>query len=208
MPRGTLTPGFSPPTWQRFGSPRGDTRTVGGRALMPVDIPVCWFSQPLTLRLEKPFNHAEVTQLDGATARADNSTSQTTYGGVFPFAATLSTAVDADATNLAHWTVTYNPDPRMRSPRLVLNLLYRSDEEKLRILGVTRGERIRITDLPTQWPAGANTLIVAGATHAASEVGRVVEWATGPVIGTAAGIAGPWFRRGTSARGGVDIRPF
>lgn len=184
------------------------TGPVGGRAIEPVAIPACWFSQPLTLRLDKPLNHAEVTQFDGNTARADNQTSITTYNGVFPFFATLTTAVDADTTNLAHWTVTFNPDPRMRSPRLVLNLLYRTDAEKLTILGVTRGKRIRITDLPIQWPSGAGTLVMAGATHTASTKGRILEWTTAPVIGSTAGIPGPWFRRGTSSRGGTDTRPF
>lgn len=205
---GSRTPAFSPPHWERFGRRRDAIRAVGGRALLPVDIPVCWFSQPLTLRLDQPRNHAEVSQVDGITARADNQASITTYGGVFPFTATLATAVDADTTNLAHWTVTYNPDPRMRSPRLVLNLLYRTDAEKLTILRVTRGTRIRITDLPLQWPSGAGALVVAGITHAAATTGRVVEWTTAPVIGTTAGIPGPWFRRGTSNRGGTDIRPF
>ncbi len=162
----------------------GGTIPVAGRPDAPLAVPVCWFSQPLQLRLDRPINHAEVTQVGGNTARADNATSITTYGGVFPFAATLTTAVDADATNLAHWTVTYNGTPRMRSPLLVLNLLYRTDAEKLQILGVARGERIRLTGLPNEWPTSARTLVIAGVTHTTSVAGRIVEWTTAPVIGT------------------------
>ncbi len=188
--------------------PRAGSIPVAGRPNAPTDIPACWFSQPLQLRLDRPINHAEVAQADGITARVDNTASIATNRGVFPFTATLSTAVDADATNLAHWTVTYNGTARMRSPLLALNLLPRTDAEKLLILGVTRGERIRITDLPVEWPASAKTLVIAGITHRASVFGRVVEWTTAPVIGSVDGIPGPWFRWGTSSWGGTDIRPF
>lgn len=195
--------------WQlRLGNPPGPHRTSSGGGLAddPATIPVTWLSSPLTLRLERPYTHAEVTQLDGATARAD-STTLGTYGS-FGFTATLSTAVDADATNLAHWTVTYNAAPRMTSPSLVINLLYRTDAERIYLLQIGRGRRIRITGLPTEWPEGADTLVVRGIQHQAATYARALAWVTSPVVGVADGIPGPWFRWGSSAFGGSDIRPF
>lgn len=177
---------------------------VAGLPLTPTDIPLCWLTQPLTLRLDQPFTHAEVTQVDGATARAD-ATGATV---VYPFTATLTTAVDADPSNLASWIVTYFANPRMRSPSLTINLLYRTDAEKLMLLRVGRNQRIRLTGLPVEWPAGANTLAVRGIQHEATTYSRTLTWVTGPVVGASPGIPGPWFRRGTSARGGTDVRPF
>lgn len=192
----------------RLGNPPGPHHSSSGAGVAsdPASIPVTWLSQPLTLRLQQPITHAEVTQTDGSTARAD-ATTLATYG-VFPFTATLSTAVDADATNLAHWTVTYNATPRMTSPSIVINLLYRSDDEKWTLLNIGRGRRIRITGLPTQWPTGADTLVVRGIRHETTEFTRALSWVTEPVVGTTAGVPGPWFRWDSSGFGGTDIRPF
>jgi hypothetical protein len=180
---------------------------VGGLPLAPAEIPICWLSQPLSLRLERPLNLAEVTQLDASTARSRDQASIAAYQ-VFPFTATLSTAVDADPANLAHWTVTYNASPRTRAPRLLINLIHRSEADKAYILGLTRGRRIRLMDIPPEFPAGADHLVIAGVTHVAGEFTRYVEWTTSPVIGSAPGVAGPWFRWGTSAWSGTDVRPF
>jgi len=181
---------------------------AGGYAPPAAEFPVCWFSDPISLRLLRPYNHAEVTQVDGVTARADNTTSIATYGAVYPFTATLSTAVDADPENLASWTVTYNGNPRTTAPSLSVQLLYRTDAEKLQILQVGRGQRIRLTGLPIQWPESAKTLVVAGIRHQASIAGHTVTWTTTPVVGSVDGIPGPWFRWGSSSRGGTDIRVF
>lgn len=191
-----------------LGNPPGPLQpsSAGGTPPDPAEIPVTWLSEPLKLRLERPYTHAEVTQFDGPTARSD-STTLSTYS-VFPFSATLYTPVDADTANLAHFTVTYNADPRMRSPYLSINLLYRSDDEKAYLLGIGRNRRIRITGLPDEWPAGADTLVIRGIQHSATTLGRQLIWITGPVIGTTPGVAGPWFRTGTSSLGGSDIRPF
>lgn len=179
---------------------------VGGRPPAPTEIPVCWLTQPLTLRLQRPFTHAEVTTTSGGSARAD-ATTVATYK-VFPFEATLDTDCDADPSNLAHWAVTYNATPRMTSPLLRMDLLYRTDAERLLVLGVARNKRIKLTGLPTEWPTGADTLIVRGISHTIALDRRVVEWVTSPVVGAAAGIPGPWFRWGSSSWSGSDIRPF
>lgn len=170
------------------------------------EIPVTWLSGDMTLRLERPYTHAEVTQAQGSTARADATTVD--IYSVFPFTATLNTAVDADATNLAHWTVTYNANPRMRCPSLTVNLLYRTTAEKAFLLGIGRGRRIRITGLPAQWPEGADTLVVRGIQHQIATYGHSITFVTGPAVGAVPGQPGPWFRWNTSNWGGTDVRPF
>ena len=154
--------------------------SAGGLPQDPALIPVCWLTQPLTLRLDRPFNYAEVGQVDGSTAR------YTAPGAtvIYPFFATLTTAVDADPSNLAHWTVTYNSTPRMRSPSLTINLLHRTDDEKAFLLGIGRNRRIRLTGLPNEWPTGADTLVVRGIQHQATTYARTVTWETGALIGT------------------------
>lgn len=204
---GTRQPGFTPPRWPRLGAQKRTNKAIGGRAIPPAEIPISWLSDPLRLRLDRPTTHAEVTQFDGPTARRD-ATTIATYGA-FTFGTTLYTPVDADAANLAHFMVTYNASPRMRSPSLSINLLYRSDDEKAFLLGIGRNRRIRLIGaLPAEWPAGANTLVVRGIQHVATTYSRQLVFVTGPVVGTTAGAPGPWFRWGTSSWGGSDIRPF
>lgn len=59
------------------------------------------------------------------------------------------------------------------------------------------------------WPAGVTELVIEGIEHTYdSDGGRLVAWKTAPVIGTAAGTAGPWFRLGESKTGGTDLMPF
>jgi hypothetical protein len=171
-------------------------------------IPLTWFSSPLGMRLERPYNHAEVSQVGGVDARADNLTSIAFAKGVYPFSASLTTAVDADASNLAHWTVTYYGDPRMRSPALKIDLLYRTDDQKRFLLRLGIGTRIRITGVPAAWPAGADHLVIVGIGHEMTLSRRILRWTTQPVVGLVPGVAGPWFRWGSSFWGSADTRPF
>ena len=202
MPGPLNRPARPPDTRRRPWGGAWTSRAIGGLPLPVADIPVTWLSDPLTLRLDQPLTHAEVTQDGGATARADS----TTIGlyGAFPFTATLNTAVDADATNLAHWTVTYNSTPRMRSPSLTINLLYRTDAEKAYLLQIGRGRRIRLTGLPDEWPAGANYLVVRGIQHQATTFGRTITWVTGPVIGISATVQDAFATDSTNGWGSAD----
>jgi len=177
--------------------------SAGGLPQDPAEIPVCWLTTPLTLRLDRPFNYAEVTQVDGSTAR------YTAPGAtvIYPFFATLTTAVDADASNLAHWTVTYNSTPRMRSPSLTINLLYRTDAEKAFLLGIGRNRRIRLTGLPTGWPQGADTLVVRGIQHRATTYARTITWITGPVIGLSPIVSDAFGRSVSGEWGTPDFGP-
>lgn len=189
----------------RRRAPRGyGYRAVGGLPLAPAQIPVIWFSDPLSLRLVRPATHAEVTQNDGVVARADAAGATV----VVPFTATLFTGCDADPANLAHWVITYQAQARMTSPSLVIDLLYRTDAERIYLLGIGRNRRIQILGLPPQWPAGADSLVVRGIHHELGTQVRRIQWVTSPIVGLVAGVPGPWFRRGSSSRGGTDIRPF
>lgn len=197
-------PGFSPPVWPRLGASRGDTGLSIGLPPTPVEIPLCWLSGPVRLRLERPYTTAAVERFGHGTAYASNGTARVDQ----QFTATLDTACSADPAVLASWTVTYRAEARTRSPELILNLLIRRDVEKALILSVERNQRIRLVNAPPNFPEGATDLVVSGITDEIGILHRRVRWTTRPVIGVDPGIAGPWFRVGNSAVGGPHIIPF
>lgn len=200
-------PAVGPPRWPRFGARRGDTSLSLGLAPAPVEIPLCWLSQPVRLRLEKPYTTAEVTNSGQSPAYATNATALATYGDQ-AFGATLDSACTADASNLASWTVTYRAEPLTRSPELVINLMHRTDPERALILSLRRNQRIKIVGVPPEFPAGADTPVISGITDEIGTMARRVRLTTRAVIGTAPGLAGPWFRVGTSRVDAGHIVPF
>jgi hypothetical protein len=96
----------------------------------------------------------------------------------------LSTAVDADAQNLATMLTTYQAVPRPRQPTFELNLRARTDAECLVILGVGLAQRVRLTGAPAGTPPGAINFVIEGISHTLGLDDRVVTWATAALIGT------------------------
>jgi hypothetical protein len=178
-----------------------------GVAADPAQIPLCWLSRSIVLRLNRPINHAEVSQVNGVSAREDNDPSIAT-NGVFPFTATLTTAVDADTANLGHWVVTYFGDPRMHLPVLTVDLMYRTDDQKRFLLRLGVGQRIQLTGVPSTWPQGADHLVIVGVAHDISRVVRRLRFTASALVGSTLGQSGPWFRWGDSRWDGSDVRPF
>jgi hypothetical protein len=173
-----------------------------------VQIPICWLSQPVTLRMDPPWTEAEVSVSSGGMpGRAADPAAVAEYGSN-TFTATLTTAIAADATNLATWKVTHQAEPRVRSPQLTVNLMHRTDTERQLLLGIARNRRIQITGVPPEFPEGAASLVVAGISHELSLSARLIRITTRPVIGTTSGVPGPWFRLATSELGGSDLVPF
>jgi hypothetical protein len=167
----------------------------GLQAPDPTEIPYSWLAGALRFRQDKPFTHAAVGKEGGGTAIARVvSTVQTSY------TATLQSQNDVDTSNLAHFAVTYYDEPRMRLAQVTVPLNKRSEIEISTILGVGVGTRIQLTDVPTGWPRGADSLVVEGIRHGARGNGgaRVVTWSTSPVIGTEVGDVGPFFRVGVT----------
>lgn len=192
-PADNATPLLADWTWQP-GPPR------------PVDIPYAWLlaaTGPLRSKPDKPLTSAAVSVAGGATAQAESAASIAAFGDQ-AFSATLYTATPGDGPTLADWIVAYYatpPDevPRARFPSLTLRLNHRTMPERQRIMAVTLGTRIRITDVPATWPEGAAHQVVEGITHnrgRGSGPGGVadVAWKTAPVVGNAPGVEGPWFR--------------
>lgn len=173
----------------------------------PIEIPICWLSNPVPLRLNKPLNQATVSQSGGAGGYAVNRTSISAYTAN-PFDANLDTTVGDDAINLATFVTTYRAEPRTGIPTLVIDLLYRTESERRRILSVTQGRRIQLTGVPAEFPAGADSLVVTGVRHTIGEIVRQVSWTTEPVVGVTAGEPGPWFYLDSSRVSGTDIVPF
>lgn len=200
-------PGFSPPAWPRLGASRRHTGNPLGLTPVPVEIPLCWLSGPVRLRLERPFTTAAVSRVGHGTARDTNTAALIQYKSLL-FPAALDTACSADPAVLASWTVTYRATPLTRSPELTLNLLIRSDEERVRILSVQRNQRIRLTGVPPEFPVGAADLVVSGITDEIGVFVRRVKWTTRAIVGVTPGTPGPWFRVGHSTVGGSHIIPF
>lgn len=169
----------------------------------PVEIPYHWLAgfQPLRIRPDKPLTSAAVGIDGGSTATAQDTASIAAYGDN-AFSATLHSATPGDATALAQWVVAYyatDPDdvPRARFPQLLIRLSGRTQPEMHRILSVGIGTRISITDAPATWPQGASEQVVEGIRHSLGEA-RDVEWTTAPMVGSAPGVEGPWFRADVS----------
>jgi hypothetical protein len=218
--------------WTRIGSADADVEAMIGRVDVldqagaaaavvndyfwdttpdPTVIRYGWISPPFRARADQPINDPEVTAQGHGTARAPNATSIARYGDYNGTPVTLATAVDADADCLAAYLSTFYSDFRMRCPSLTINLLNAqlTPTDVQTVLGIRVGDRIVIPDAPATWPAGTNSLIVEGIGRQIL-VGqcRVVTINTSPVIGSAPGIPGPWFRWGSSVWAGSDLIPF
>lgn len=176
-----------------------------GTVLPPVQIPICWLSQPVRLRQERPTNSAVVSVPGAPTGRYKDDASIASLRRRFPFAATLATVTPSDAVNLAHHEVTFGVEPRTRSPQLVINLMLRTDAERIALLRIEIGRQIELTDVPDNFPSGAAHLIVTGIAHGIGVRTRRMLLTTQAVKGADPGVPGPWFRLGHSDLGGTDF---
>lgn len=178
-----------------------------------VKIPYGWLSAqpPLRYRPDKPFTTATVSIDGGDQVQQQNTASLAEYGDS-PFTATLHSALPEDAPSLAEHMLAFyatqpGEHPRARMPSLTLNLISRTVAEMMTILGVKQGQRIEITDPPASWPVGMAHQIVEGIANFRSDTALVV-WNTSPVIGSAPGVAGPWFRTDVSRADGDHVMPY
>jgi len=184
-------------------------------------IPWTWLQVPLKLRADQPMNVVEITRVNQAAALATNEASRTT-NGTFPAKGTLDTIIPDDAYNYAAWLVTYYANPLLRAPVFSMPLQFRTVDEVPRILGRTVGDRftlgpstvrdgsgaVVVLPVPAGLPAGAQSLVISGIAHTSSVTDRVVSWTTAPLLGSAPGVEGPWFRIDSSMLDGTDQRPF
>lgn len=174
----------------------------------PVEIPLLWLSQPLPHRMDPPYNDAEVTaSSSGVAARRRNRTSISEVG-VQSYTASLETATAGDPAALVAYVIARRGEARVRSPRITIDLLYRTPSEQRHLLRIRRGRRILITGVPANFPEGANSLVVTGVSHEIGVTVRLLHLTTAAVVGSTPGRPGPWFRLGSSAIGGDDDYPF
>jgi len=206
---GSRSPGFTPPHWpRRLGARPGAFKANGGLAPAVVTIPFSWIAWPITRKPTVAITQATIAQLDGATGYSSASAARVRQYGVNTAQATLDTDCDADPQNLAAFLTTYQSVPRPRQPTLTFNLIARSDDECLVILGVALAQRVRIIEAPTSAPPGALNFTVEGIRHVLGVEERTVTWSTSALIGSSTDSPGPWFRLGSSSLGGSDLIPF
>jgi hypothetical protein len=183
----------------------------GGTPPAPVQIPYTWISPPHQRRPDKPFTVAAVTAADGTVVRAIDRAARAEHGEN-TLSVTIAASSVAEAPALAQYVLDFYAQPgavpRQRASLVVLILNGRTPTEQWRILDVTEGRRIQITDVPSSWPDGFEHQVVEGVRHILDDQERRVEWMTSPVIGSTPGEAGPWFRLDSSRLGGSDVVPF
>lgn len=198
---------FNPPSWagDDAGTELARDWYLGGLAPPdPIEIPWSWLAPILRFRQDKAVTYAAVTRTAGGTA-----VSSVDMDEQIDFTATLDTANNVDAPNLAHFMTVYYDEPRTRLAQLRFILNNRTVTEIWTLLGADIGDRILLTDLPaTGWPAGADSVVIEGIFHSITSEERVVEWSTSPVIGETAGTVGPFFRVGVSLLDGSDLLPW
>ncbi len=206
-------PHFALIPWTRLAGPGpfGDETAMllahdvyyGDQPPTPVEIPFSWLRAPIRVRQDNPFTLAEVSAA-GTLARATNPAARE-----WRFSASLDTASPSDAECLAQWTVDNYDLSRPRLRDLTLRLNTRTETELHRIMSVTQGSRITLTDLPAGYPTGAGELVIEGISHRMDAAVRDVIWSTAPVIGAELGESGPWFRLNDTVLGDVDeLLPF
>lgn len=207
----------SVPPWRwRIGRRPYPVAPVGGLPNAPTEIPLIWLSQPLPMRLDQPVNTATITRpgtvyadgSQGPTGFAEDLTSYDEYGAFPGYEANLTSLTEGDPAALAAHTVAYLSEARTRVVQATIDLLYRTDAERLLILRVERGQRIRLTGVPVEFPEGADSLIVAGIAHETGVQRRRITWTFNAVVGSTPGVPGPWFRLDSSVLDGPDLMPF
>jgi len=203
---------FRPTARPPVGLRRPASVVVGGLAVGPYLIPYSWLSPPLPSRHDKPITTAQVSTSAGTVAYREDAAAVAEYGDN-PLTVTLNTANAVDAANLAAWTLSYYatqagdfPRTRFSSLRICLSKRTVAEQQSFHE-NATIGRHIRITDPPTTWPTGAADQVVEGIHHLVGDI-REVELLTSPIIGSAHGVAGPWFRADSSTVGGTDVVPY
>jgi hypothetical protein len=165
-----------------------------------VEIPYEWIATPVLRRPTAVINSAAIQQAGAATAYSSDAASIKRYG-VGPASATLTTPVDADASNLATHLTTYYATPRPRQPVLAFHLMARTEDECALLLSVGLGRRVRIIHTPTNWPVGAANFVVEGVRHTLAVDDRTVEWSTAALIGASPTFLDTFDRTTTSGWG-------
>lgn len=173
----------------------------------PADIPYEWLGAPLLWRRDRPLNAAAVTQNGAGTAYGIDQASIDQYRQG-PFAATLDTAIAADAAALAAFIIEFFASPRSRIDSMTFALDFFTEEEQLLLTTIAIGQRISITGAPGHWPEGGPQASVEGRQMQSSNGVRTLALKCAPIVGSVPGTPGPWFTLGTSELGGPDIVPF
>lgn len=216
-----IRPGPRVRRWPPFSAQVYRT-AIGGLPPAVTVIPWTWFaSDQLAIRVNQPINSMQVTGTSNILSVSNNATSQSAYG-VFAASSTLDTDVVADAAVFATFITTFYANPVASAPTLTLDLVPRTDAERLLILGMEIGMRFTFgpgtgTDgmggtipipVPGGLPPAVLSMVIEGVAHSSSVNVRTVTWNTTGLIGTTQGSAGPWFRLDSSTLDGTDIVPF
>lgn len=133
-----------------------------------------------TLDDQRYRNQVEVRGPDGATVVLEDVQGDE---GVFPESAQPGVASSSMLADQAGWRLHLGTWPGMRYPSLTVDLAI-APHLIPEVTAVREGDRIQVTGLPSQHPAGTVDLLVEGITESLSPSGWTVEFTCSP--------AGPW----------------
>jgi hypothetical protein len=170
----------------------------------PVAVPYAWIGSPLNVSRDGRVNRAVVVQPNGTSAVSEDRTSMARYGQQL-FAAQPADAVATNARALANTTRTLHTDPRSRLNQMVFSLDGLDEPDQLTLLTLAIGDRITITDPPSDWPPEVAVASIEGRTIEQSNGKRTLTLTAAPVLGVTPGTPGPWFVIGSSLIGGGDL---
>lgn len=149
--------------------------------------------QELAWRTDSPTNVADIITSLGYEGHAIDEDSVEEFGEHALDPPTLDTACDADAQNLAEWTVHHGKQPRQRCSRLTFQLRENTSETiRQTVLSRRLADMVHLSGLPTNAPEGADRFHIEGREHRLSFAGHRVTWFTGPVFGDIAGVPQPY----------------
>lgn len=113
------------------------------------------------------FNEVEAERIGGAKQTVRNQASIDQYEQ-YPTSVTLLVTTDDEALGRANWIINAYSEPLPRVPQVTVDLLSASEAMQQEFLNLELGDRITITNLPSQSPVSTVDLIVEGISESQS----------------------------------------
>jgi len=130
------------------------------------------------------INKMTATLSDGTySVTAENTTSSDEYGAHGPGDLELATTSQDEAHAAAWWRVNTYGEPSARAPRLGVELASMSPARQAAVLAVKVGDKITVTNLPSQSDASTKSFFVEGWTERITDSQYFIEFNVSPTTG-------------------------
>lgn len=128
----------------------------------------------------------KVTAVNSAgtySVTAENTTSSDDYGVHSPGDLELATTDDNEVHAAAWWRVNTYSEPSPRAPALVVELAKMTPARQVAVLAVKVGDKITVTNLPSQSDASTKSFFVEGYTETITDSRHRIEFNVSPTTG-------------------------